>query len=709
LILTGLPERSMKNFTLKTKLLFTMAILAVAFLGFSSYSHRTLELFAADGPVYGPIGLGKDLLADVLPPPEYPIEAYLVALQMSGETDPAKLDELERSGKQLTKDFEDRREFWAKSLDDGPIKRLVTDDAAAPVRRLFEIRDRDLIPAVRAGDRDKARAVAFGPLREAYQASRAIVDKIVALQTEKVEAEQKHAQALIAQRTTALGVVFPVFFAALFAAGLLLIRAITRPLVAMKIAAERIAKGDIAQQITHTSGDELGQMAEAFRGVLAYLRDVAGAAASLRKGELDKPLTPRGAEDTLSHNVNEMRDALAALLRETTALIGAARAGDLARRGDAKGFQGAYAELVNGLNAMLDGVATPFRDASAVLERLAARDLTARMKGDYAGEYAVVQRSLNAAADNLHESLVQVASAAGQLADASGQIASSAQEVANSASSQASSLEEAGASLQEMSGMIRGSADSAKRAGELSTRSQQSSAEGATAMKSMLEAIGEIRTSATSTAAILRDINDIAFQTNLLALNAAVEAARAGEAGGGFAVVAEEVRRLAMRSKEAAKKTESLITASVTSAERGETICHDVDKSFDAIVRAGTEVGALVRAMATASEEQARGIHQINEVVSSIDGFTQRNAASAEESASSAEELSSQSEELATLVATFTLDRGGVPMPMRPPPPSRAMGSMRPRPVAPHNSRRPISMPPPKSAPVSTSFPEWDA
>ncbi len=699
----------MKSFTLKTKLLITMAVLAIGFLGFSSYSHRTLQLFAADGPVYGSIGLGKDLLADVLPPPEYPIEAYLVALQMASETDPAKLDELERSGVQLTRDYEDRLEFWKKSLDDGPIKRLVTGEAPGPVRRLFEIRDRELIPAVRAGDHDKARAVAAGPLRAAYAESRAVVDRIVALQTEKTDAEQKRAQQLIGERNTALGVIFLAVFVAVFAAGLLLIRAITSPLIAMKVAAERIARGDIAQQITHTSSDELGQMAEAFRGVLAYLRDVAEAAASLRNGQLDRPLAPRSPDDVLSSNVNEMRGALESLLQQTTALIRAAREGDLSQRGDPTKFQGAYAELVSGLNAMIDGVATPFRSASVALEQLAARDLTARMAGHYTGEYAAVQRSLNTAADNLHESLVQVASAASQVAEASGQIASSAQEVASSASTQASSLEEAGASLQEMSGMIRESAERARRAGDLSTRSQESSATGAESMKAMLGAIGEIRASATSTAAILRDINDIAFQTNLLALNAAVEAARAGEAGGGFAVVAEEVRRLAMRSKEAAKKTEGLIKTSVASAERGEAICHDVDQSFAAIVHAVTEVGGLVRAMATASEEQARGIHQINEVVGSIDGLTQRNAASSEESASSAEELSSQSEELATLVATFTLERGAAPVLARPPPPSRAMGSMRPRPSVPRASRRPGPMAPqPKSA-APEPFPGWDA
>ena len=130
-----------------------------------------------------------------------------------------------------------------------------------------------------------------------------------------------------------------------------------------------------------------------------------------------------------------------------------------------------------------------------------------------------------------------------------------------------------------------------------------------------------------------------------------------------------------MRSKEAAKKTESLIKASV----------------------------------APASEEQARGIHQINEVVGSIDGLTRRNAANSEESASGAKELSSQSEELATLVATFTLERGAASIPARPPPPSRAMESRRRRPSVPRASRRPGPMAPPPKDADHERFPGWDA
>ncbi|MBX7197030.1 MAG: chemotaxis protein, partial [Sandaracinaceae bacterium] len=153
------------------------------------------------------------------------------------------------------------------------------------------------------------------------------------------------------------------------------------------------------------------------------------------------------------------------------------------------------------------------------------------------------------------------------------------------------------------------------------------------------------------------DINEIAFQTNLLALNAAVEAARAGDAGRGFAVVAEEVRNLAARCKEAARRTEGLIGESVALTESGEGISRSVAKTLEEIVGAITSVSSIVSEIATASDEQTRGIEQVTRAVGQMDEVTQQNAASSEESASAAQELAAQAQELTALVSRFQLDR----------------------------------------------------
>jgi methyl-accepting chemotaxis protein len=175
----------------------------------------------------------------------------------------------------------------------------------------------------------------------------------------------------------------------------------------------------------------------------------------------------------------------------------------------------------------------------------------------------------------------------------------------------------------------------------------------------MTEAMTKIRASAEGTAAIIRDINEIAFQTNLLALNAAVEAARAGEAGRGFAVVAEEVRNLALRSKEAAKRTETLIGESLSLTEHGEGVTADVSRSLENIVEAVSQVTGIVGEIARASGEQAEGVEQVTKAMSQMDTVTQQAAANSEESSSAAEELAGQAGELASLVSQFELGGDG--------------------------------------------------
>jgi methyl-accepting chemotaxis protein len=174
-------------------------------------------------------------------------------------------------------------------------------------------------------------------------------------------------------------------------------------------------------------------------------------------------------------------------------------------------------------------------------------------------------------------------------------------------------------------------------------------------MTHMAGAMDKIRTAAEGTSQIIKDINEIAFQTNLLALNAAVEAARAGEAGRGFAVVAEEVRSLALRSKEAANKTEALIRESVRQSAEGDTTAKQVSSKLSEINVMVGKVGDIVAEITISAKQQAAGIDQLTIAVAQINKVTQQNAANSEESSAAAADLSNQSERLAAMVRTFQL------------------------------------------------------
>ncbi|MFT3837009.1 MAG: methyl-accepting chemotaxis protein [Myxococcaceae bacterium] len=511
--------------------------------------------------------------------------------------------------------------------------------------------------AMDAGDWEKAVAIGYEKAQPLAAEIESHLQWFATRQIEQAEVDKKEGDEMKTSIRVEMLMISLLAMLGAVIVGVMMTLSITRPLSKATQAAAAIAEGDLDQTVDHQSADEIGQLSESFRQLIGYIKGIAAAADGLSRGDLSMKVAPKSQADVLSKSFIAASGSLNNLLEETNGLIGAAEEGRLNHRGNHARFQGAYADLVKGFNRVMEAISVPVGEASATLEKVAARDLTARVHGDYKGEYAKIKNSLNTAVENLHDGLSSVAVAVEQVASASGQIASSSQAVAQGASEQARSLEETSSSLTQMAAMTKSTAANTTEANSLAAAAKAASGNGSQAMVQMTEAMEKIRASAEGTAAIIRDINDIAFQTNLLALNAAVEAARAGAAGRGFAVVAEEVRNLALRSKEAAKKTESLIKESVSLAVHGEGVSKQVSQNLGEIVTSVGKVTDIMKEIAAASGEQSKGIAQVTQAVGQMDQVTQQNAASSEESSSAAQELSSQAQEMTVLVGQFHLDR----------------------------------------------------
>jgi methyl-accepting chemotaxis protein len=210
-------------------------------------------------------------------------------------------------------------------------------------------------------------------------------------------------------------------------------------------------------------------------------------------------------------------------------------------------------------------------------------------------------------------------------------------------SSQASNLEETSSAIEEMSAMTKRNADNTRKTDENTRATISAIAAGSQSVNDMTQAMAAINDSSEKIGRIIKTIEDIAFQTNLLALNAAVEAARAGESGKGFAVVADEVRNLAQRSAQAARDTSSLIQTTVERVKNGSGIVARLENDFKAIDEKAHLVGDLIVAIATATDEQSRGMEQINTAIANIDELTQRTADNTKETAEASQHLSEQS------------------------------------------------------------------
>lgn len=225
-----------------------------------------------------------------------------------------------------------------------------------------------------------------------------------------------------------------------------------------------------------------------------------------------------------------------------------------------------------------------------------------------------------------------------EMAAGSSFIAHASDSLAEGASRQNAAVNDASSSLEEMSSLTRKNAADAKQANDLMSDNQQIVARTSSFMKDLTKSMDEISKASQETSKIIRTIDEIAFQTNLLALNAAVEAARAGEAGAGFAVVAEEVRNLAMRSAEAAKNTAELIEGTVKKIRDGVVIVDKTNIEFTEVANSSVKIGTLIGEISSTSHIQSQGIEQIGRSIKEMDAIVQQNAAGAREFSAIADE-----------------------------------------------------------------------
>ena len=406
-------------------------------------------------------------------------------------------------------------------------------------------------------------------------------------------------------------------------------------------------------------GGDFRHIVDGVNGALdAVTRPLSAAAAHLHRISLGE--LPEHVDGSFPGDFGEVRGslercvaAIRLLASDVRALTAAAVEGTLSVRADPARHAGEFRTVVVGVNATLDAAIAPVQEARRVLERIAARDLSARVERDYRGEHARIRDAVNSTGAALEEAIGQVSRTADQVAAAAAEIASSSSMIASGASEQATAVQETTQRLESLAASARGAADDADQAAAIAAAASAAVERGSESVTALQLAMGRARTSAQGTSQIIKDMSEIAFQTNLLALNAAVEAARAGEAGRGFAVVAEEVRGLALRSKEAAARTESLIRESLAQvgagAQTGERVAGVLREVSECVARVTGVVGEIGQA-ATA---QAATVDGVGRALGQVDQVTQTNAASAEETSSSAEELARQAENLAKMVRSF--------------------------------------------------------
>ncbi|ATO33179.1 Methyl-accepting chemotaxis protein I (serin chemoreceptor protein) [Dickeya dianthicola RNS04.9] len=288
-------------------------------------------------------------------------------------------------------------------------------------------------------------------------------------------------------------------------------------------------------------------------------------------------------------------------------------------------------------------------------ERIAGGDLSASVVVERHDELGQLTLAMMSMTEKLRQLIADIRHSVYSVAKASSDIAAGNNDLSSRTEQQSSAIVETAASMEQLTATVKNNADNARHASQISEQASGNANRGGEIIHKVIQTMDDISGSSKKISDITTVINSIAFQTNILALNAAVEAARAGEQGRGFAVVAGEVRNLAQRSSQAAKEIEGLISESVTRVNTGTVLVSDAGSAMDDIMASVKRVHDIMGEIASASDEQSRGIAQIGAAVSEMDTTIQQNASMVHESSAASNSLEDEAAQLSRLVSVFRL------------------------------------------------------
>ena len=269
------------NVSVGKKLILLVSVFITGYLGFALFSFRALNTLRIQGKLYNQIIMSKDLIADILPPPEYIIESYLNVLElytqsMADETDPGEIRNFTAELRRLKQAYDERHRFWISEplFESEEMRNAMLEGSYDPAIKFYDITFNEFIPALEEGDQGKAKQLVLGDLKTQYQRHRKSIDRVVELATRSYEETEVLANRTVQSATLVLVIIASAVIVLAIGMSIFVSVSITRPLKTAILMLRDIAEGegDLTKKLVLSGRDELGSMARYFNATLEKIK-----------------------------------------------------------------------------------------------------------------------------------------------------------------------------------------------------------------------------------------------------------------------------------------------------------------------------------------------------------------------------------------------------------------------------------------------------